>query len=155
MVNVLFVCLGNICRSPMAEAVFRHLVLESGLADKIKIDSAGTASYHAGESAHRGTLQILQKHGIVHKGRSRQLTHDDFYEYDYILAMDRSNLRNIRALIPDDSEATVAMFLDYANGLKTREVPDPYYNGRFDEVYDLVTKGAAGLLAAIRENHGI
>ncbi len=155
MVNVLFVCLGNICRSPMAEAVFRQKVKEAGLADKIKIDSAGTASYHVGEPAHSGTLRTLQKHGIPHNGLSRQLNRNDFYEYDYILAMDRSNLRGIRAQMPDDSEATIAMFLDYADGVRTRDVPDPYYNGRFDDVYNLVTKGSEGLLAVIRENHGI
>ncbi len=153
MVNVLFVCLGNICRSPMAEGVFRQMVKDAGLEDAIRVDSAGTASYHVGEQAHHGTLRTLNKHNIQYDGRSRQLSKHDFHTFDYILAMDQSNLRAIRSRMPADSQAHVAMLLDYATNTRVRDVPDPYYNGRFDEVYSLVKSGGQGLLETIRQTH--
>lgn len=152
MVKVLFVCLGNICRSPMAEGVFRQMVKETGLADKIQVDSAGTDDYHVGEQAHHGTRSVLKKHNIQYDGLARQLSRNDFYQFDYILAMDRSNLRNIRNMMPLDSNASVALLLDYVPNVSTRDVPDPYYDGRFDEVYDLVKAGSEGLLLAIRHS---
>lgn len=155
MINVLFVCSGNICRSPMAEAVFRDIVETAGLADKFHIDSAGTGSWHVGEAAHSGTLSVLKKHGIVHKGRARQVKRSDFDAFDYILAMDSSNLYSLQRTTAE-SDAEVAMFLSYANDAGTvnvEDVPDPYYNNRFDEVYDLVTKGSDALLAHIRKQH--
>ncbi|PJF44915.1 MAG: low molecular weight phosphotyrosine protein phosphatase [Phototrophicales bacterium] len=155
MVKVLFVCLGNICRSPMAEAVFRQMVKEAGLEHAIMVDSAGTSRYHIGEPAHSGTLRTLQKHNIKYDGRARQLQTKDFKEFDYILAMDYSNLEDIEARMPSDSKAKVKLFLDYAPQLTTREVPDPYYNGRFEDVYELVKAASAGLLQAIREEHGL
>ncbi|GAB4309426.1 MAG: low molecular weight protein-tyrosine-phosphatase [Phototrophicales bacterium] len=158
MINVLFVCLGNICRSPMADAVFAHLVKQAGLDDKIRIDSAGTSGWHVGEPAHRGTLAVLKKHHIPYNGRARQFTHQDANQFDYILAMDRSNLSDIKRLIGDPPNTEVAMFLSYANqaGLTTiQEVPDPYYNNNFDEVYDLVFKGCQALLDHIRKTHDL
>jgi protein-tyrosine phosphatase len=155
MVKVLFVCLGNICRSPMAHGVFQHMVNEAGLAEKIMVDSSGTASYHVGETPHRGTQKTLKDHGISFNHRARQLAHHDFSEYDYILAMDESNLMTIQSRKPKDSDAKIGMFLDYAEGASTREVPDPYYDGRFEEVYELVTAGAKGLLKTIREEHNL
>lgn len=96
-INVIFVCLGNICRSPMAEAVFQHLVHEAGLADKFHIDSAGTGSWHIGEKAHRGTRAILQEHGIVYNGRARQVTGQDMADpQTYIITMDQSNSNDLR-----------------------------------------------------------
>jgi len=157
MIRVLFVCLGNICRSPMADAVFQQKVKTAGLEDKIEVDSAGTAGYHEGESAHHGTLRVLREHNIDYVGRSRKLKKTDLTEFDYILAMDASNLRNIKALdIATDSE--VEMFLSYANEagtVNTREVPDPYYNNKFQEVYDLVDRGTDALLGKIRSDHNI
>ena len=155
MVKVLFVCLGNICRSPMAEGVFQNLVNEAGLSDKIMIDSAGTASYHVGERAHSGTRDVLNRHNIPYDGRSRQLARSDFEEFDYILAMDSSNLSNIMSRKPDNSDATIGMFLEYADGVNETDVPDPYYTGGFDHVYDLVQAGAQGLLKTIREDHNL
>lgn len=154
-VRVLFVCLGNICRSPMAEAVFQHLVNEAGLSESVTVDSAGTAGWHAGEKAHRGTRAVLASHSIPYDGRSRQVTRDDFTRFDYIMAMDRANLADLRRMAPQDSPATLALFLDYADSPPVREVPDPYYDGRFDEVYELVRHAAVGLLAHIRAEHGI
>ncbi|MBN1678726.1 MAG: low molecular weight phosphotyrosine protein phosphatase [Anaerolineae bacterium] len=154
-VRVLFVCLGNICRSPMAEGVFQHLVDEAGLSDTVFVDSAGTGNWHVGERAHRGTRNILTKHGIAYDGRARQLTTRDFGQFDYILAMDDSNLSDIRRRLPRDSNAVVKRFLDFADDVPTRNVPDPYYDGRFEHVYELVHAGAQALLDHIREKEGV
>lgn len=154
-VRVLFVCLGNICRSPMAEGVFQRLVDQAGLSEEIKVDSAGTSSWHVGERAHRGTRKVLHQNGIDYNGRSRQVRQRDFEEFDYILAMDDSNLANLRRMMPAKSHVVVKRFLDFAKDVPTRDVPDPYYNDRFDEVYDLVVKGAEGLLAHIRDEEGL
>lgn len=153
MVGVLFVCLGNICRSPMAEAVFRHLVKEQGLEDKIEADSAGTGEWHLGERPHSGTRRVLQLQGIEYDHRARLLTIQDLHQFDYIVTMDASNLRNVLAL--GSGKAKVVPLMAYAPHAKHTEVPDPYYDGRFELVYDLVTEAARGLLAEIRREHNI
>lgn len=158
MIKVLFVCLGNICRSPMADAVMQHKVKQAGLTNQIMVDSAGTASYHVGETAHTGTLGVLKKHAIPYDGRARQFKRRDLTDYDYILAMDKSNLTNIGKYTGGDSDGEVRLFLSYANqaGATTvQEVPDPWYDGRFDDVYDLVQKGCDALLAHIRKTHDL
>ena len=156
-VRVLFVCLGNICRSPMAEAVFRHLVEQAGLGDQIVVDSAGTSDYHLGERAHHGTRAVLGAHGIEYDGRARQVTPDDFEQFDYILAMDNDNLAALRRTAPPETRAVIRRFLDFADGVGTHEVPDPYYYGQaeFEYVYQLVRRGAEGLLAHIRAEKGL
>jgi protein-tyrosine phosphatase len=157
MVRVLFVCLGNICRSPMAEGVFQHLVGQAGLDDKIQSDSAGTSGWHAGERAHQGTLRVLKANDIAYNGRSRQVRAADFNDFDYIVAMDRSNLQNLNKLA-DGMRAQVYLFMADANAAGTssvEEVPDPYYTGKFDEVYALVTTGAQALLDKIRREHDL
>ena len=155
MVHVLFVCLGNICRSPMADGVFQEMVKQAGLDDKIVVDSAGTSGYHEGQMAHGGTRKVLKKHDIPYNGRSRALAKSDFANFDYILAMDESNLHDIMSRQPADTQAIIRLFLDYAEGAEVREVPDPYYTGGFDYVFNLVTAGCEGLLQAIREEHNI
>jgi protein-tyrosine phosphatase len=155
MVRVLFVCLGNICRSPMAEGVFQHLVDEAGLSDRVIVDSAGTGNWHIGESAHRGTRQILAANGIDYRGRARQISRADLNGFDYILAMDYDNLSSLRAMAHNGSSARIGLFMDYAPQTGEREVPDPYYDGSFDRVYDLVRQAAEGLLAHIREERNL
>ena len=154
MIKVLFVCTGNICRSPMADAVFQHMVNLAGLEDKIMVDSAGTGSWHVGESAHRGTQRILRKYNIPYQGRARQINRYDLNDFDYILTMDKSNMRNLMRIDADPKKTH--MFLSFAldaDMVDVEEVPDPYYNDRFDLVYDLVNKGCEALLDHIRKQH--
>jgi protein-tyrosine phosphatase len=152
-IRILFVCLGNICRSPMAEAVFRHKVKEAGLTDRFEIDSAGTGNWHVGSPPHQGTRALLDARRISYEGMfGRQIERSDLTCYDYILAMDASNLRNVRAL--GKSSARIAPFLDYAPHCPEADVPDPYNTGDFEETHRLVDAAADGLLASIRAEHG-
>lgn len=153
MVRVLFVCLGNICRSPMAEAVFAHKVRAAGLEDQIEADSAGTGDWHIGQPPHRGTRNLLKEHKIDYTHAARLVTPGDLEAFDYILTMDNQNLANVRRL--GRGRAVVRPFLEYAPHLPLREVPDPYLTGGFSEVYELVDEAAGGLLAAIREEHKV
>lgn len=153
MVRVLFVCLGNICRSPMAEAVFRARVKEKGWEDRFEIASCGTGKWHIGERPHPGTLEILDKHGIPHEGmRAQYLSGDEILSYDYIIAMDRSNVENLEKM--DVPRERVQMLTDFVPGSEGIDVPDPYFDGRFDFVYDLVSTGTENLLRAIAEEKG-
>jgi protein-tyrosine phosphatase len=155
MISVLFVCLGNICRSPMAEAVFRHYVEQEGLADKIRIDSAGTGDWHVGEPPHHGTRKKLDEQGISYAGlRARQVKASDFDEFTYIIGMDDSNVSNLRRLA-GGRDVKIHRFVDFIPGTTYTEVPDPWYTGNFDETYELVTKGCHNLLETIKKEHGL
>ena len=156
MINVLFVCLGNICRSPMAEAVFKDLVINEGLDDRFHIDSVGTGDWHVGEKAHRGTRNVLSQHGIRCDSRSRQVTRTDLEQADYVIAMDLSNVSELDYSFGNVGlNGRVHLLLDFADNTRVREVPDPYYNGNFEGVYKLVDAGCRGLLAHIREEQKI
>lgn len=153
-VQVLFVCLGNICRSPMAEAVFQKMVNDAGLSDKIAVDSAGTGSWHVGETAHPGTRRILSQQGIPYDGRARQIQPEDLRdESTYIIAMDQSNLNDLKRRY--GQHPRTYRLLDFAGQDGERDVPDPYYTGNFETVYELVSDGCRGLLATIREQEGL
>jgi protein-tyrosine phosphatase len=152
--RVLFVCLGNICRSPTAEGVLRHLVVQAAPNLKIEIDSAGTADYHIGAPPDLRSRRAASRRGIDISGlRARQVTEDDFVRFDLILAMDRENLRELEAMKPANSRASLKLFLEYAPDLNLRDVPDPYYRdaGAFEEVLDLTTAASRGLLASLEE----
>ncbi len=154
MVRILFVCTGNICRSPTAEGLFRALVDEAGLADRIAADSAGTEGYHVGEPPDRRSQRAARARNVdIGNQRARRLRAEDFYDFDFILAMDRGHLSEISAAAPTDARARVHLFLEFAPDLGMRDVPDPYYGGSggFEEVLDLVEAAAAGLLAHIRD----
>lgn len=152
-VKVTFVCLGNICRSPMAEGVFQKMVDEAGLSEKILVDSAGTSGYHVGEQAHPGTRRELTKHGIVYNGRSRQIASADNNPHTYLIALDDSNLSDLQRLFPRHDKTY--RLLEFAASTPERNVPDPYYSGEFDVVYRLVEDGCRGLLAFVRQKEGI
>lgn len=150
MKRVLFVCLGNICRSPMAEAVFRDLLKKRGLEDKIEVDSAGTSSWHVGEPPHYGTSNKLKEYNISTEGiTARQLKKDDFEKFDYIVGMDDSNIRDICRILGQTEHPKIFRFLDLTSHKK--DVPDPYYTGDFQETYDLVVDGCEALLSKIIE----
>jgi protein-tyrosine phosphatase len=150
MVKVLFVCLGNICRSPMAEAIFRHLVKEKGLEGKITVDSAGTGNWHVDEPPHEGTQLILKKNNIDFSGiRARQIDQRDLQTFDYIIAMDAENVGNLRRLAGYNKTGFIGRLLDFVPDSEMADVPDPYYTGNFAQVYELIQKGCEHLLETI------
>lgn len=148
MIKVVFVCLGNICRSPMAEVVFKNLVLEQGLQDKISVDSAATSSWEKGNPVHKGTVQQLAKVGLSSEGIfSRQLNDTDLAA-DYLVAMDDNNLMDIEQFIAGRSAGEVKLLLDYAG--QHRSIADPWYTGDFDTTYQDVYLGCRTLLDEIK-----
>lgn len=152
--SVLFVCLGNICRSPMAEGIFRKMVEREGLQGMIRIDSAGTGDWHIGEQPDKRAIAEAARNGIDITGlRARLVRPDDFETFDHILAMDRSNLAALQRMAPPGGRQP-ELFLRHAADARRLDVPDPYRVGGFDEVFRLIEHGAAGLLRALRTNAG-
>lgn len=152
--RVLFVCLGNICRSPTAQAVFRELLRREAAGLAVEVDSAGTHGYHAGEPPDARAVAAAARRGIdMSDLRARMLVGADFERFDLVLAMDEQNLRRLHRLAPPEYRQRVRLFLEFAPDLGRRDVPDPYYGGEtgFEEVLDLVEAASRGLLAALRQ----
>jgi protein-tyrosine phosphatase len=149
--SVLFVCMGNICRSPTAEGVFRHFVDEAGMAEKIEVDSAGTHAYHVGEPADRRARAVAQKRDMSLDGiKARRVSDDDFANFDYIIAMDEDNKARLLEQSPPEYHDKIQLFLSYTS-LQETDVPDPYYGGAagFERVLDLIEAASKGLLAVL------
>lgn len=154
--RILFVCLGNICRSPTAEGVFRRRLADAGLGEAVEVDSCGTGGWHIGKAPDARAQAAARQRGVdVSQLRARQLDAADFARFDYLLAMDDDNLASLEAMRPDDCTAHVGLLLDFA-GEPGRAVPDPYYGGEqgFDEVLDLVERAADGLIEHLRQRLG-
>ncbi len=153
MVKVLFVCMGNICRSPMAEGVFHKLVQEAGLENQVTIDSAGTHSYHIGDAPDQRAQATLRDRGIDISGlRGRQVADPDFKQFDYIVAMDTANLNNLKRRAPFDYQDKIRLMLSYSRKFPNLDVPDPYFGGTegFGEVLKMVEDAGQGLLKEIQ-----
>ena len=154
-ISVLFVCMGNICRSPTAEGVFRHVVEEAGFAANILADSAGTHAYHVNEPADRRAREAAKRRGYsLDDIRARRVQEDDFERFDYILAMDRLNHEMLLEQADEEYHDKIRLFLEFSSGHED-EVPDPYYGGSsgFERVLDLIEDASKGLLKMLRDNH--
>ncbi|EED36993.1 Low molecular weight phosphotyrosine protein phosphatase [Luminiphilus syltensis NOR5-1B] len=152
-IGVLFVCLGNICRSPTAEGVFRVLCEREGVADQLRIDSAGTAGWHVGKPPDSRTIEAASKRGIdLSSLRARQISRGDFMAFDLVLAMDSDNYDSLVALRPAGFTGELERFLSYAVSSAPVDVPDPYYGGDagFEQVFDLIEEASEGLLAHLK-----
>jgi protein-tyrosine phosphatase len=159
-VRLSFVCLGNICRSPTAEAVMRHLVKQAGLGDRVFIDSAGTGDWHVGEPRDRRSSEVGRRRGIPLSGRARQFVPADFARFEYVLAMDRQNLTNLQRLAPDPTARDKVRLLRSFDPTVIDgddEVPDPYFGGTegFDQVFDICLRACGGLLDHLRQTHAL
>ncbi|UCB54663.1 MAG: low molecular weight phosphotyrosine protein phosphatase [Thiotrichales bacterium] len=156
MVKILFVCMGNICRSPTAEGVFRHKVINAGMEDQIFIDSAGTIAYHAGHPPDARAQDAARRRGIdLSSQRARKVSSGDFEKFDFVIAMDSDNHYELEAICPAGSEDRLHMFLKFARNSRQIDVPDPYYGGSrgFETVLDLIEDASEGLLLHLKDNN--
>lgn len=154
MIVVQFVCLGNICRSPMAEGIFRHLVAQAGLSDSIDVRSAGTERWNVGNLPHRGTQDVLRRWGIDFSSmRASMLKQEDIGQVNYLIAMDQSNVEDIRAIAGIPLINHLYKLMDFVADAEVQDVPDPYYTGDFSQTERLVEAGARALLATIKREH--
>ena len=148
--KVLFVCMGNICRSPTAEGSFRSIVSKQELTDFFEIDSAGTHAYHVGNPPDSRSQVTAKKYGIdLSNQRARQVHESDFYYYDHIIAMDTDNIEILKSISPTDSQSQIKLLLDYLPDASLQSVPDPYYEGKFNEVFEMVYEACTSFLENI------
>jgi protein-tyrosine phosphatase len=156
LIKVVFVCLGNICRSPTAEGIFRKLVDDAGLNDLIAVDSSGTSNWHVGGPPDDRSIATAKLRGIdMSNLKSRQAVNDDFNQFDYVVAMDHSNHKELLAMCPPGHESRLRMCLSFAPSINLSEVPDPYYKDGFDAVFDMLELAGRGLLAEIRDTYNL
>ncbi len=149
MIKILFVCHGNICRSPMAEFIMKDLVARAGLADRFEIASAATSTEELGNPVYPPARRKLAEHGLGCEGKTaRQMTRADYQHYDYLIAMDRMNLRNMRPFVGDDPEGKVSLLMSYAG--RQREVADPWYTGDFETTWQDLNEGCRALLSTLQ-----
>lgn len=153
-VSVLFVCLGNICRSPLAEGVFRHIIEQQGLSDRVTTDSAGTGGWHTGEAPDRRSIAVAARYGLdLTTLKARQINKRDFQSFDLILGMDSSNIINIRRVAPEEARGRVHLFSTLTLG-ETWDVPDPYYGDAsdFERVYHMISEGCMSLAERLKSS---
>ena len=155
-IRICFVCLGNICRSPTAEGVMKHLVEQAGLAERFEIDSAGTGAYHVGEPADLRSAEAARKQGIELTSEARQFVADDYDTFDYVVAMDRKNHAHLQRLARRAADRDkLSLLRNFDQHASAVDVPDPYFEDNFDEVFEICRAGCAGLLEHIRRERGI
>ncbi len=156
MIKIIFICLGNICRSPLAEAICQHKIKEKGLTDKISCDSAGTANYHIGEDPDSRSIEVSIKHGVPIQHKGRQFHYTDGETYDYILPMDESNMRNIIHELGYKHEGLFLM-REFDAQDKGADVPDPYYGGKdgFENVYQMLDRSIEAFIGMLIEKHSL
>ncbi|SHN28131.1 low molecular weight protein-tyrosine-phosphatase [Gracilibacillus kekensis] len=156
MINVLFICLGNICRSPMAEAVFRQIIKEKGLEDRFVIDSAGIGDWHIGNPPHQGTRKKLDEMKISYQGqKARQIIKNDLEEFDYVIAMDQQNMDDLQQFNFEAAKVTVKKLMDFIDQPIEQNVPDPYFTKNFDYTFELVQEGCEHLFEYIKKEHDL
>ncbi|MRX73361.1 low molecular weight phosphotyrosine protein phosphatase [Bacillus lacus] len=156
MISILFVCLGNICRSPMAEAIMKHYAAEEGLKHKIAVDSAGTGDWHIGKPPHEGTRRILDSNTISYEGLlARKVEEKDLTSHHYIIAMDAENLGNLRRMAGYTKTGYIGRLLDFVDEANLSDVPDPYFTNNFEETYELISSGCKHLLQYIKKEHNL
>lgn len=156
-VKVMFVCMGNICRSPTAHGLFQQLVDEQGLGNSILVESSGTHSYHVGNPPDGRSQAIASQRGVdLSSLRARRFISNDFIEFDYLIGMDNGNIADMRAIRPDNASGRLQLMLEYSSRYSEKEVPDPYFgDDGFERVFDLIDDSARGLLAHIRAEHSL
>lgn len=161
MIKILFICHGNICRSTMAQSIFQHLASQAGLAACFRIDSAATSREEIGNPPHPGTVRKLREKGILTVShRARQMTRQDYAEYDYLIGMDQANIRNMLRIADGDSDQKIHKLMEFSEGALggsqgARDVADPWYTGDFETTYRDVMEGCRGFLAYVREHDGL